>query len=107
MSVTKVSNVQSATQLLAQTTLRNMLGTKSLQEILSDREAIADHMEQQLDAGSAGWGIKIERVEMYVEVPCLSFVTFLYTHIHMLVFLSLQHRCSFTTIDATFDGCRS
>jgi erythrocyte band 7 integral membrane protein len=64
--VTKVSNVYSATQLLAQTTLRNMLGTKTLQDILSDREAIANHMEAQLDEGSAPWGVKIERVEMYV-----------------------------------------
>ena len=61
-----MNNVHSATQLLAQTTLRNMLGTKSLQDILSDREAIANHMEVQLDEGSAPWGIKVERVEMYV-----------------------------------------
>jgi erythrocyte band 7 integral membrane protein len=41
-----------------------MLGTKTLQEILSDREAIANHMGAQLDEGSEPWGIKIERVEM-------------------------------------------
>ena len=63
-SVTKVNNVYSATQLLAQTTLRNMLGTKTLQDILSDREAIANLMEAQLDEGSSPWGIKVERVEM-------------------------------------------
>ena len=63
-SVTKVDNVQSATQLLAQTTLRNILGTKTLQEILSDRENIANTMEAQLDQGSEPWGIKVERVEM-------------------------------------------
>ena len=67
-SVTKVNNVQSATQLLAQTTLRNMLGTKTLQDILSDREAIAHIMEAHLDEGSAPWGIKIERVEVYVHL---------------------------------------
>ncbi|CAF0955730.1 unnamed protein product [Adineta steineri] len=63
-SVTKVNNVYSATQLLAQTTLRNMLGTKTLQDILSDREAIANLMEAQLDEGSSPWGIKVERVEI-------------------------------------------
>lgn len=63
-SVTRVSNVQSATQLLAQTTLRNMLGTKTLQEILSDRENIANRMEEELDHGTTGWGVKVERVEM-------------------------------------------
>ncbi|CAF1177839.1 unnamed protein product [Rotaria sp. Silwood1] len=63
-SVTKVNNVSSATQLLAQTSLRNILGTKTLQEILSEREAIADQMEVQLDAGTTSWGIKVERVEI-------------------------------------------
>ena len=64
-SVTKVTDVHAATQLLAQTTLRNILGTKTLQEILAEREAIANHMEELLDEGSSGWGIKVERVEMY------------------------------------------
>ncbi|UJR16621.1 hypothetical protein I4U23_003521 [Adineta vaga] len=63
-SVTRVSNVHSATQLLAQTSLRNMIGTKTLQEILSDREAIADMMEVHLDEGTVAWGIKVERVEI-------------------------------------------
>ncbi|CAF2890967.1 unnamed protein product [Rotaria sp. Silwood2] len=63
-SVTKVNNVASATQLLAQTALRNILGTKTLQEILSERETIADQMEIQLDQGSSSWGIKVERVEI-------------------------------------------
>ena len=62
--MTKVENVNSATQLLAQTVLRNILGTKSLQEILSDRENIANTMEAQLDQGSTPWGVKVERVEM-------------------------------------------
>ncbi|CAF4832907.1 unnamed protein product, partial [Rotaria sp. Silwood1] len=63
-SVTKVHNVHSATQLLAQTTLRNILGTKTLQEILSDREAIAQNMQIQLDEGTGPWGVKVERVEI-------------------------------------------
>ncbi|CAF2119538.1 unnamed protein product [Rotaria magnacalcarata] len=63
-SVTKVTDVNSATQLLAQTSLRNILGTKTLQEILSERQMIADQMELQLDQGSSPWGIKIERVEI-------------------------------------------
>ena len=62
--MTRVSNCTGATQLLAQTTLRNILGTKSLQEILSDREVIANQMGAQLDHGSEPWGVKIERVEL-------------------------------------------
>jgi len=64
ISVTNVKNVQYATQLLAQTTLRNILGTKSLQEILTDREVIALAMKTHLDEGTDNWGIQVERVEI-------------------------------------------
>ncbi|VDO56441.1 unnamed protein product [Brugia timori] len=46
ISVANVENVHHSTRLLAQTTLRNMLGTKSLSEILSDRDAIALSMQK-------------------------------------------------------------
>jgi erythrocyte band 7 integral membrane protein len=49
-----------------------MLGTKTLQAILIEREAIANLMEAQLYEGSAPWGIKIERVEMYVYLKIFS-----------------------------------
>lgn len=62
--MTNVKNTQYATQLLAQTTLRNILGTKSLQEILTDRENIAQSMQTHLDEGTDPWGVKVERVEM-------------------------------------------
>ena len=45
VSVINVSNVHHATRLLAQTTLRNVLGTKILSEILSDRENISHFMQ--------------------------------------------------------------
>ncbi|CAF3688311.1 unnamed protein product, partial [Adineta steineri] len=64
ISVTNVKDTQSATQLLAQTTLRNILGTKSLQEILYDRENIAQSMQGHLDEGTEPWGVKVERVEI-------------------------------------------
>ena len=51
-----------------------MIGTKTLQEVLSDREAIANQMEAQLDEGTEPWGIKVERVEMYVPFATQSFV---------------------------------
>jgi erythrocyte band 7 integral membrane protein len=44
-SVTKISNAQFATASLAATTLRNILGTKTLQEILQDKEHIAHQMQ--------------------------------------------------------------
>merc|ERR1712025_1444947 len=51
-------------RLLAQTTLRNILGTKSLHEILSDRESISNSMQNALDEATEPWGIKVERVEI-------------------------------------------
>ncbi|NXX67538.1 STOM protein, partial [Spizella passerina] len=50
LAVANVTNADSATRLLAQTTLRNVLGTKNLSEILSDREEIARSMQLSLRA---------------------------------------------------------
>ncbi|CAF4654798.1 unnamed protein product [Rotaria sp. Silwood1] len=64
ISVTNVENSRVSTQLLAATTLRNILGTKTLQEILSDRENISHSMQTHLDEGTDPWGVKVERVEI-------------------------------------------
>ncbi len=45
VSVANVENAHHSTRLLAQTTLRNILGTKNLHEILSDRESISGSMQ--------------------------------------------------------------
>lgn len=45
LAVANITNADAATRLLAQTTLRNVLGTKNLAEILSDREEIAHNMQ--------------------------------------------------------------
>merc|ERR1712241_357583 len=52
-SVKNVENASSSTKLLAQTTLRNILGTRSLSEVLSI-----------LDEATDPWGITVERVEV-------------------------------------------
>eukprot|EP00058_Branchiostoma_floridae_P005362 XP_002590850.1 hypothetical protein BRAFLDRAFT_125712 [Branchiostoma floridae] len=64
ISVANVENANQSTRLLAQTTLRNILGTKNLTEILSDRENISHTMQSQLDEATDPWGIKVERVEI-------------------------------------------
>ncbi|XP_051934572.1 stomatin (EPB72)-like 3a [Hippocampus zosterae] len=69
-SVANVSNAHSSTRLLAQTTLRNALGTKNLAELLSDREGISLSMQESLDKATDAWGIKVERVEIKdVKLP--------------------------------------
>jgi len=45
ISITNVEDANRSTRLLAQTTLRNVLGTKNLSEILSDRENISHFMQ--------------------------------------------------------------
>lgn len=64
ISVANVENAHHATRLLAQTTLRNILGTKSMSEILTDRESISKAMQSMLDEATIHWGIKVERVEI-------------------------------------------
>ena len=41
-----------------------MLGTRSLSEILSDRESLAIGLQSLLDEATESWGIKVERVEI-------------------------------------------
>ena len=48
VSVANVENAHHSTRLLAQTTLRNILGTKNLHEILSDRDSISGSMQVQI-----------------------------------------------------------
>ena len=49
---------------MAQTTLRNTLGTKTLTQVLSERESISEEMQNVLDEATDPWGITVERVEV-------------------------------------------
>ena len=66
ISIANVENAHHSTRLLAQTTLRNTLGMRPLHEILSDRDTISSSMQVTLDEATDAWGIKVERVEMWV-----------------------------------------
>merc|ERR1712018_496922 len=59
-----VEDYSKSTKLLASTTLRTILGTKSLSEILSDRETISNDILSNLDRATDPWGVKVERVEV-------------------------------------------
>ncbi|CAG2108778.1 unnamed protein product, partial [Medioppia subpectinata] len=63
-TVCNVENYTYSTQLLAATSLRNILGTKSLSDILSDRASISSTLQVVLDEGTNPWGVKVERVEI-------------------------------------------
>ena len=44
---------------MAATTLRTILGTKNLTELLSDREAISKAIVDQIDGPTDRWGIEV------------------------------------------------
>uniref|UniRef100_A0A4W3JG91 Podocin n=1 Tax=Callorhinchus milii TaxID=7868 RepID=A0A4W3JG91_CALMI len=70
VSVLSVVDANMATHLLAQTSLRTVLGTKNLTDILADREEMAEEMEKILYSASKDWGIKVQRVEFKdVKLP--------------------------------------
>lgn len=62
MSVKNVYNANHATQLLAQTILRNILGSYKLSELLELRERIQGDLRSQLDEATDNWGVKVEKV---------------------------------------------
>lgn len=64
IAISNVEDYGHSTRLLAATTLRNVLGTKSLSEILIERETISHVMQASLDEGTDPWGVKVERVEI-------------------------------------------
>ncbi|KAL7061523.1 hypothetical protein AAHC03_01392 [Spirometra sp. Aus1] len=64
VAITNVEDADRSTRLLAATTLRNVLGTKNLSEILSERESISSMMQAMLDEATDPWGVKVERVEV-------------------------------------------
>ncbi|CAF0771074.1 unnamed protein product [Didymodactylos carnosus] len=64
ISITNVEDAAKSTKLLAATTLRNVLGTKTLQEILAERDKIDTVIQTSLDEATDPWGVKVERVEV-------------------------------------------
>lgn len=63
-AVCNVSDYSKSTRLLSATTLRNILGTKTLSELLSERDTIAKDLKSMIDTATDPWGIDIERVEV-------------------------------------------
>merc|ERR1712240_78662 len=53
-----------STKLLASTTLRNILGTKTLAELLSEKDQIATGLKEMIDTATDPWGIRVGRVEV-------------------------------------------
>ncbi len=61
-AVVQVQNYILATNLLAQTTLRDVLGQVELDDLLSKREELNRRIQELLDVHTDPWGIKVQSV---------------------------------------------
>lgn len=69
-AVVNISNYLMATQQIAQTTLRSVLGQSELDELLSQRDEINRNLQQIIDDQTEPWGIKVSVVEIKdLELP--------------------------------------
>ena len=63
-AVLEVENFYFAVSQLAQTTMRNAVGSVSLDDLLSEREKLSEEICKIIDAATDPWGIKVENVEL-------------------------------------------
>jgi regulator of protease activity HflC (stomatin/prohibitin superfamily) len=63
-AIIQVQNYLPATNMLAQTTLRSVLGQHELDEMLSERKKLNTDVQAILDSQTETWGIKVSNVEI-------------------------------------------
>lgn len=69
-SVYNIENFSIAASMLAQTTLRDIIGSMDLDQVLVSREKINSTLTQTLDKATDEWGLKITKVEIKkIEPP--------------------------------------
>jgi len=69
-AITEVTNFLFASSQLAQTTLRSVCGQRELDELLSARDQINQHIQEILDQQTDPWGIKVTTVEIkHIDLP--------------------------------------
>ncbi len=69
-SVVEIQNVVAATYQIAQTTVRNIVGQSSLDEVLSETTAINEKIKAVLEAATEKWGIYVSTVEVKdIQLP--------------------------------------
>lgn len=63
-AIIEVENYFFAVSQLAQTTMRNIVGEVNLDELLSNRDAIAEKIRSSVDKATDVWGIEVHSVEL-------------------------------------------
>ncbi|MDE2135595.1 MAG: slipin family protein [Alphaproteobacteria bacterium] len=70
LAIIEVQNVRNAVIQVALTTLRNVIGQHSLDDVLKEREKMGKLVKERVDQVTEGWGVEIQAVEMKnVEIP--------------------------------------
>ncbi|SDA05605.1 BZ3501_MvSof-1269-A2-R1_Chr5-2g07558 [Microbotryum saponariae] len=57
-----IADVRNALMERAQTTLRHVIGSRTLQSLLTDREAVASEIESIVEGVAEAWGVKVESI---------------------------------------------
>jgi len=68
-SVLQVGNFDAAAQGMATTTLRAVIGSMMLDDVLSEREHINNMLRTRLDEVTERWGVKVTNVEIREIIP--------------------------------------
>jgi regulator of protease activity HflC (stomatin/prohibitin superfamily) len=63
-SVVQVINVFSAVTQISLTTLRNIIGRHSLDDVLKEKDKLSEEMRVTIDHVTAPWGVEVQMVEM-------------------------------------------
>jgi len=70
LAIIEVEDFDYATSQLSQTTLRSVIGSVELDELLSERDKINQELQTILDKQTDSWGIKVSAVEVkHVDLP--------------------------------------
>lgn len=66
----EIENFRMATSQVSQTSLRGVIGSSSLDEILTNRDKVNERLHSYIDEATDPWGIKVTAVEVkHVEIP--------------------------------------
>jgi regulator of protease activity HflC (stomatin/prohibitin superfamily) len=63
-AVLEVEDFKYAVSQLAQTTMRNIVGSAELDEVLAERDKLSEKIQLIIDEETDAWGIKVENVEL-------------------------------------------
>lgn len=61
-AVVQIEDYRRATWLIAQTSLRNVIGQSMMDQLLQDRESINEQLQHIIDEATEPWGVKVSIV---------------------------------------------